>query len=1307
MKNFKLSQYTTNFISSFNKIYPSFSSSFNSYNNSLYDLYNTLININKETSSKKFNSLDGINNKIQNIINEKLSSNLLRNSYQYFRNEIINKLPSELHNIIDLWKDIFIKVNENITAAINEFKYPIHEIGIIGNIYYQLYNNNISTDYINSIIEQRKNDLNYTIKYYYNYVISKVNEINSYIINNLPIPKEKLVDDILIQRITEFKQALNDSVNILQKSKMEYLEMDTQKSILNTRDNDFFNINSIINLENNTFENEINDSLALIESVEKNSTLESINEKMYVEYLHFGKELNNIFDFINKGTFIELKNNLYKDLIEKLLTIDVDGLITSIKRDLKISNEALIENFKKEEEKYSDIFKNKIYEQLFTPQELKNKINLIYSNGLNISDSNSKDEILKILNEIIDKIKSHIKKEVQRLTNEMTSYTKNFTLIEKTLNSYKNMITKIIYSEIVLIPNEFYTKINEKFYANYIQKYLNEYLNYSKEIKGEEYKFLNMTLDLKNIINKNLLEQVYEYRNITLNYIKFLHDEKMEELDKLFKFEDLNKTIDDEFTNVYLKQLRPTLEEYSSCDSEDMACKNYDLSESIKVDINDFVLLKIREIEQILRKMKGKQYDINYKWRIPDFSLFQKNEFYKINESFYDFIDEYEKYEIDEFKNSVIESNKINLKKIYIDFIQNFGKDFFDNIFDYNNVQKVKPFYNNLKYSANQTLSYYIELTDLYPDITIPEDLKLNIFSLNNITSTIIEKNNNIINILNSKLNLLFEENRNIFIEKYIYYIKNDGSVKLSFNDKIKSIIDSTLSEKRSVLDKEYSDFINIDIKSPMIEKFKNSLNKESSDTIKTIEDNLKIIKAKFKDVKSVQISSIVNENKNMLNNLIKSITEYKAHGKNFKLSDEVMTFFEEYSSKYLLPQYEGVYLILFDLSKNCIIKNIEKNSNIFKNYFLTKDFTDKSNDISNLVEKYFTKINEHINNYGADKKIFLKNINNEITKYEIEKKTEDAKHLKLDETLGALKNSSNSLNEFIQNLSLFNTFNETINKYLNSIESQYFKSLEKIEKYQYDNDTNSLIIEKLNEFANHTVNYYDDVQSKYNEVKDYIQNQISEIDKLIEICVNITYMTISNKYNDIKYNFKSIKEIINKHEPINIEKNVWQGSEDTYQIETQINNYFYDYEIIFDFQFEKEDKLKPMIIGKISNRNKPQSMKIDIYTLLGGRCAKAGTLITVNFNNISLLTDFNFDNYNNLIKINTTIDFDEYEVSYNKYQINKSKYIKKKLGGLEFLIPYCSLDEEEDIPTGYNNNDLSSKIIKAKKDSIKEKFTY
>ena len=398
--------------------------------------------------------------------------------------------------------------------------------------------------------------------------------------------------------------------------------------------------------------------------------------------------------------------------------------------------------------------------------------------------------------------------------------------------------------------------------------------------------------------------QINEYKNTTFTHIKLLHDSKIQELNKLFIFENIKKTINTELTNIYNNQLLPSLKKYAIYKSGSMGCKDYDLSNSIKVDINDFILIKIRQIELVLRKMKGKEYKINNNWKIPDFSLFQKKEYSQIYNSFNEFFNLNKEYEMNGFKDFVNEFYKNNFKKIINSFIPIFGKDYFDNIFDYNNVQKIKSFYNNLKYSVNQTLSYYIKLTKLYHDITIPEELKLNILSLKNLTSIIKLKNNNILNALDSKLNLLFEENGNVFIEKYFNFIKNDVSLKLSFNNKIISIIENILLGKRSIFNKEYLNIINIYIKNPMVEKYKNGLNKESNDAIKVIEDNLKRIEASFKQIKIIKISSVINENQIKLNNLLKSITEYNTHIKSFKISNEIMKFFDEYSSKYILPQY-------------------------------------------------------------------------------------------------------------------------------------------------------------------------------------------------------------------------------------------------------------------------------------------------------------------------------------------------------------------------------------------------------------------
>ncbi len=64
----------------------------------------------------------------------------------------------------------------------------------------------MSSDYFNSVINKTKNDFNYTIKYYYNVILSKVNKTYSYILNNMPT-NETPFNEILNLRINQIKQS--------------------------------------------------------------------------------------------------------------------------------------------------------------------------------------------------------------------------------------------------------------------------------------------------------------------------------------------------------------------------------------------------------------------------------------------------------------------------------------------------------------------------------------------------------------------------------------------------------------------------------------------------------------------------------------------------------------------------------------------------------------------------------------------------------------------------------------------------------------------------------------------------------------------------------------------------------------------------------------------------------------------------------------------------------------------------------------------------------------------------------------------
>ena len=90
------------------------------------------------------------------------------------------------------------------------------------------------------------------------------------------------------------------------------------------------------------------------------------------------------------------------------------------------------------------------------------------------------------------------------------------------------------------------------------------------------------------------------------------------------------------------------------------------------------------------------------------------------------------------FLQNIIKSNFNNLLN---NIIPSFGNDFFERIIKYNENFKISSLYNNLKFSLLETLTYYLSLYDSTNITALTKDLKLKIFTLNNIDSIIENRN--------------------------------------------------------------------------------------------------------------------------------------------------------------------------------------------------------------------------------------------------------------------------------------------------------------------------------------------------------------------------------------------------------------------------------------------------------------------------------------------------------------------------------------------------------------------------------------
>jgi len=476
-------------------------------------------------------------------------------------------------------------------------------------------------------------------------------------------------------------------------------------------------------------------------AINKFNSEESISSRFYLENYESGRETLELLNRINKGTFIEFHYEEYQTLFKKILNIDDDDIKKKILEFLATSNEEIKNVFETKRKNYKAQLQNEIFNKLYTKVNLEKKINILYSEGLYNLDVNSTNLILEYIDEIIEKIKKHLDNENSRLLNELTSYSNNFNAFNKRLNEYKNKIYNKFDSIIHSATNDFYINIKQKFYTNYIVKYLEILYEYSKKEAFSKTNFLNISISLKEVMDEEVEILTSEYKNWTLKHINFLNEQKLQHLDDLFSFTNLKNEIYNKIDNLYSSILEPTLNKKATYNSGDEGVSDYDFSEKIINDIESFIDAKINEAKDQIEKMKGSEFEIKEDWMIPDFTYIRREVFSPIQNDFENsFSKSYRNKEENDFYN-VISANLIsNFNKSINNFIPSFGKDYFEIIYKYNEIQKIKPLYINLKYSLGITLTIYLFLTYSSVMTILPEDLEIKILTLNNLDSVIKKK---------------------------------------------------------------------------------------------------------------------------------------------------------------------------------------------------------------------------------------------------------------------------------------------------------------------------------------------------------------------------------------------------------------------------------------------------------------------------------------------------------------------------------------------------------------------------------------
>ena len=113
----------------------------------------------------------GLNDWILLILNQKFEKVILKSTYNHYKQNLDSKLEFMLSDIFDKWKNIYKTLESDIIDNENELEHTMFEFSNMADIYRTIIETDETDNFFNSIILFEKSELNYTISFYYNYLL--------------------------------------------------------------------------------------------------------------------------------------------------------------------------------------------------------------------------------------------------------------------------------------------------------------------------------------------------------------------------------------------------------------------------------------------------------------------------------------------------------------------------------------------------------------------------------------------------------------------------------------------------------------------------------------------------------------------------------------------------------------------------------------------------------------------------------------------------------------------------------------------------------------------------------------------------------------------------------------------------------------------------------------------------------------------------------------------------------------------------------------------------------------------------------
>ena len=1263
------------FLTTFNRFHTKLNTIVVKYTDLVNELSTKLFTFEKEAIT---NSSTSENYKeFKSIINEILSTyygdTIILSTYNYFQKDIELRTNKIFDGLVIRWKDLFTNLYLEIKKNMDQYKNSIDEFGLISTIYYTYLSTNISETYYDLVMAHERKEFNYTLIYYYNDLLTLVkSEIQS--IKN-EIPSDNIgFERVLDQRKNEVEQLHKDVIEMITNSQNRDINLYNQLYLLQVPYSNFFNVSYVLaNLRKKIMDNceSAYDKIYNMES-KKSNDMYSYIARYYLENSANGKQINEFFGEIENANFVDLEINLFKDTLSKNWKFDTKNFIklledTLAKNNIEISNELSTEKeiYKKNLEK--EITK----EELFIKDNMREKINSLYKEGIKELKEKDIKTIINDLKEILKQIVFYLSKEKERLSASTTLYYKDYTSINKTIKEYKENIIGNLNEKIFSFVNEFREYLKNGVYSYYYERNLNLFITEVERATEsyKDFKLLNSSYNIGKILNQIAQSLAQEYRDRAKAQIIHKGDEYIENLQILLNLAEIQKLFETELDKAFLNLNETLVKRLTIEDLNLNGYNKYDISGETKEELKNLIKEKYDNFCSIIELLKGERYnnvdakDIN-EWKSPNFAPVSET-IINIKTLFDDFIylqESDEKDKVNELVQQVIQTS-------FNDFLDNllptFGTQFFERVIAYNENFKLNNLFDNLRWTFAESISF-IEVLDFFNNINkITKDLKIKIYRMNDFDSKILLNNKEILKILNQKADKFIEDSGKFITEQYSSFLINDANILLAFDDNIKSLINFTFNICMEKVGEEYERRIRKDLKEKLIDTYTQVLEKRSSVLIREINKQKEYLKIILDNIPALDSDSVLNEINLQINITSDSIEEYKSHLKTFKIYQELITYLNNFGTREISPLYQNFQNIIINLNKNSVLLNLEAKSNEYKNAYNPQEFTKLSNKTYEEIKlNYIDSINNSSQLYYENYTENLDNRIKDLNLRRLEDNDEDIFNRKvadksLDEIFHKLLNNSLQIKKLIISSELFDDFDKKISSSKNNFSIAYKKAKTMLTNDSYEEEMLTTFKQRLEELKNHSTEYYSLINESFYELKNSLKSSISDLNDLLKGCANITYETFAKKYG----------EYLSKVEPVNIEKKDEESFEEeeevsiqNYQLKVKATSDSIQKEAVFQYDYEyyldETGEINiPHLTTNLINLNNPRKISFKIEKVLT-ECAKEIEEIEVVFNNAnySISLDFSPNSENILSTISTL--FDDYKYSVERYNTSNIKNI-------------------------------------------------